>query len=280
MFKQITTEIPGSAGKKISLDITVPEAQRGFSVVIFAHGFKGFKDWGHFNALAQTWAEEGLLTVKFNFSHNGTTPENQSNFSDLEAFGQNNFEKELDDLDRIIDWVKQELPQLVPQATGNLGLVGHSRGGSLVTLQAAQDERVEALVTWAAVADLDDWMHRFPIAEWEKEGVIYIPNARTKQEMPLYFQFYENYKANIDRFSVAKAASLLTVPHLIVHGTEDAAVPVTAGQQFHQWSVGSQYMEVEGGGHTFGAGHPFGESIPEPALEVVEFTGEFLLSVL
>jgi len=41
-------------------------------VVIFSHGYRGFKDWGPFNLIAEQFAEGGLVFVKFNFSHNGT----------------------------------------------------------------------------------------------------------------------------------------------------------------------------------------------------------------
>lgn len=60
-------------------------------LVIFAHGYKGYKDWGAWNLMAEKFAESGFFLVKFNFSHNGTTVENPTEFGDLEAFGNNNF---------------------------------------------------------------------------------------------------------------------------------------------------------------------------------------------
>lgn len=55
-------------------------------VIIFSHGFKGFKDWGHFPIVAQWFAEKGLAFVRFNFSHNGTTPEQPCDFANLDNF--------------------------------------------------------------------------------------------------------------------------------------------------------------------------------------------------
>src|SRR4030065_1665260 len=74
-------------------------------IVIFCHGYKGFKDWGAWNLAAETFADNNLFFVKFNFSHNGGTLEKPKDFPDLEAFGNNNFIKELDDLEDVIDWV-------------------------------------------------------------------------------------------------------------------------------------------------------------------------------
>ena len=45
-------------------------------IVLFCHGYKGFKDWGAWNLAAETFANNNLFFVKFNFSHNGGTLEN------------------------------------------------------------------------------------------------------------------------------------------------------------------------------------------------------------
>ena len=74
-------------------------------IVIFCHGYKGFKDWGAWNLMAEAFAEAGFFFIKFNFSHNGGTVEQPIDFPDLEAFGNNNYTKELDDLESVIDWV-------------------------------------------------------------------------------------------------------------------------------------------------------------------------------
>ncbi|MBC7391036.1 MAG: hypothetical protein H7329_17655, partial [Opitutaceae bacterium] len=56
------------------------------------------------NLIAQQFAEVGFAFVKFNFSHNGTTPDNPEEFVDLEAYAENNYTIQLDDLGRVIDW--------------------------------------------------------------------------------------------------------------------------------------------------------------------------------
>mgnify|MGYP000221090702 CR=1 FL=1 len=63
-------------------------------IVIFCHGYKGFKDWGAWHLVAETFAKKGYFFLKFNFSHNGGTIEQPIDFPDLEAFAQNNYTKE------------------------------------------------------------------------------------------------------------------------------------------------------------------------------------------
>ncbi|MGZ4098329.1 MAG: alpha/beta hydrolase family protein, partial [Bacteroidia bacterium] len=67
MLKDIIIE--GSKNKQIGLDVFYKEDNKQKPIVIFVHGFKGFKDWGHFNLVASTFAEHDFVFVKFNFSH-------------------------------------------------------------------------------------------------------------------------------------------------------------------------------------------------------------------
>jgi len=165
-------------------------------LVLFCHGFKGFKDWGHFELIAKTLADAGFVCCKFNFSYNGGTEEQPIDFPDLEAFGQNNISTELDDLGCMIDaWQKDEA--FIPDEEVNrkdLAIIGHSRGGGACILKAAEDRRVKKLVTWAAVGSIGRMFKDLDLLQkWQDDGVIYIANGRTKQQMPMYYQYFEDF---------------------------------------------------------------------------------------
>ena len=64
--------IKGTNNKKILMDITFPIKSNN-KLIVFSHGFKGFKDWGCFNLMSDYFAKKGFTFLKFNFSHNGTT---------------------------------------------------------------------------------------------------------------------------------------------------------------------------------------------------------------
>ena len=104
-MKKKKIQISGSAGNPILIDVTYKGNAQPKQVVVFCHGFKGFKDWGPFNKIAAHFAKQEIIFVKFNFSHNGTTVDDPLNFGDLKAFGNNNFCKELDDLSLVLDWI-------------------------------------------------------------------------------------------------------------------------------------------------------------------------------
>jgi hypothetical protein len=64
--------IEGSEGEPIIGNAHLPEAPPG-GVVLVAHGFKGYKDYGMFPRIAESLANRGFIAHRFNFSHSGMT---------------------------------------------------------------------------------------------------------------------------------------------------------------------------------------------------------------
>lgn len=246
-------------------------------VIIFVHGFKGFKDWGPWNLVAKKFAKAGFIFIKFNFSHNGTTPDAPDKFTDLEAFGQNNFTKELYDIDQVLDWALNN--NLVPQYerdNSRLYLLGHSRGGSTALIKASEDNRVAKVVSWAAVSDLASCYAEKQLNEWQEAGVIHIANARTGQQMPLYWQLAEDVLNNPQRLSVERAVKSLTIPAMVLHGTEDSSVKYEESVQMKRWNSKIKLNLMPGADHVFNTCHPFTRSIlPDEMKHTIEETVKF-----
>jgi dienelactone hydrolase len=263
-------------GLPMAASLSLPESGDDFPLVIFVHGFKGFKDWGHFPLFANMLAAEGFAVLRFNFSHNGTTPAQPDVFADLPAFGRNTYSRELNDLADVLD----ALPQLPDAARINSNAVtlwGHSRGGGIATIAAAGQSRVRALITWAAVADLSAGVLAMDAAKWQREGVIYSQNARTQQEMPLGVNLLLDTLQNTERFDAANAASHLRIPHLILHGDADAAVPAYESERLKQNHPQAELHILPGADHTFGGRHPFaGSTLPPHSQNAFELMLRFL----
>lgn len=246
-------------------------------LVIFVHGYKGYKDWGAWDLMAEKFAESGFFFVKFNFSHNGTTVDDPLHFADLEAFGNNNYTKELSDLGIVIDYFIKD-PHVDSE---KIILIGHSRGGGISIIKTFEDERINGLITLASIDTLD----RFPTGEllenWKREGVYYVLNGRTQQEMPHYYQFYEDYEKNIHRFDVERATEMAKAYMLIIHGTEDEAVNVKHAEHLHILNPNSELFLIEGGNHTFGAKEPWNNpELPDDLNKVTEKCIDFLVKNL
>ncbi len=250
-------------------------------VVVYCHGYKGFKDWGHLPYIAPYFSVHSMHFLKFNFTHNGTSLNQPDEFVDLESFAENNYSRELLDVEKVIDYLfsdrnadkeKMDLNQVY--------LMGHSRGGGIAILVASKDKRIKKLVTWAAVSD---FARRFPIgkamSKWKEEGVFYIKNSRTKQNLPHNYQFYEDFVKNRERLDISEAERNLDIPHLLIHGTQDESVYL--GEALHLMSLNEDcsLMKIKGGTHTLGAYHPYDkQELPHDVMLALNYTLTFLES--
>ena len=189
-------EVAPPHGEVIRIDVRRPAAAEPRSAVLVSHGFKGFKDWGFFPYLCERLAADGHLVVSFNGSRNGVGP-NLVDFTDLEAFGRNTFSHEVGDVHHMVDlvtageWSGGRRPDTV-------GILGHSRGGGTGIVTVAERDDVSSLVTWAAISTFQRWT-REQREEWKRHGVVYVTNARTGQEMPLYRTVLDDLEANRHR---------------------------------------------------------------------------------
>jgi pimeloyl-ACP methyl ester carboxylesterase len=276
MKKDLDIILPGKHRRPIVADVFYNEDGAAKPVIIFAHGFKGFKDWGCWNLVAEHFASEGFVFVKFNFSHNGTTPEHLTEFADLEAFGNNNFSIELDDLGTVLDWIEGYSKEKMDIDASKLYLIGHSRGGGISIIKAKEDTGITKLVTWAAIAFFDKLFPR-DIEEWEETGVTYTLNARTNQQMPLYFQLCNDLANNEERLDILDACIRIKVPFLIIHGTADEAVHYSQTMLLKRYAGDAELVFIEKGTHTFGCSHPWAHAhLPDEMMTVLQQTIDFL----
>jgi len=252
------TVLEGKHNKPILVDTFFMDNSRPKPIVIFCHGYKGFKDWGSWNLMAEKFAEAGFFFIKFNFSHNGGTMEQPEDFPDLEAFGNNNYTKELNDLESVIDWISEDSDFKNEIDIDSISLLGHSRGGGIVLIKANEDSRVKKVITLASVCDFAKRTATIgDLENWKKEGVKYVLNGRTKQQMPHFYQFYEDFIQNKERLDIKKAIESLKMPTLIIHGDNDTSVFIKEGENLHNWNPDSQFEIIQGANHVFNTSHPW-----------------------
>jgi pimeloyl-ACP methyl ester carboxylesterase len=271
MIKVEQHSITGSNEKTILIDLTFDQKQPNAPLIIFVHGFKGFKDWGAHHLTAHYFAQNGYRYLKFNLSHSGVPADHPTDVSDMEAFASNTFSKEMLDVEIVIDYALKNLN------VDKVILIGHSRGGGLSILQAAQNPAVKALVTWSAIADFSSLWGKEREEEWIKEGKIYVVNARTKEKMPLNITLLEDFNSNKDKLNIVEAAKKINIPWLIIHGDEDVNVPLEIAIQLSNANSNSRLVKIKNANHVFGASHPYtSNTLPPLLFEVCEKTLKFL----
>jgi pimeloyl-ACP methyl ester carboxylesterase len=262
MFTAEDFDIKGYGDLPINGDITYANTYPDY-LVIFVHGYKGFKDWGTHQLTANFFASKTIYFLKFNFSHSGVKPNDLSDINDLELFSKNTPSKELFDLDQVITFAANKFPHL------QIVLLGHSRGGALSILQAAKDKRVIKLITWAAISSFRDLWKQEDEENWKKTGFNYVLNGRTGENMPLSLDLLNDVLENESNFNTNLAAKNISQPWLIVQGTADPAVKIEVAQNFHKLQPKSKLLVIEGANHVFGASHPYlEEKLPADLTQV------------
>ncbi len=264
--------IDSTEGLPIYYDLYVPNggSEKTYPVVIFLHGFKGFKDWGPFPAVCEELSSAGFAVVAMNFSLNGVG-ESMTEFDQLELFARETLSQDLNDVASVIEALKKgEIDtDKAGLGTDEMGILGHSRGGHTAVAAAAENEEIACLVTWSAVADyLARWSDEM-INDWKTKGTTEILNGRTGQVMPLGKVVYEDALENADRVIALKRIENLYIPSLFIHAKGDESVPYREAEKLYRSSP-SEDKEIKlipDSGHTFDGAHPFEEEEFPPALE-------------
>ncbi len=252
-------EIVGTSGLPITFDFHFGNQKQKGPVIIFLHGFKGFKDWGHWPLLAKELSDVDFHVLRMNFSHNGVTPQTPNNFSDLEAFGNNTFSIEAQDVQDVLNFIENEQSLSSHIDFNQINLLAHSRGGAIALVTANEDPRVSRVATLSGVGNLVRYSEK-ELAYWKDKGVCHIMNGRTQQEMPLYFSLAQDYLDNEKRFAPHLTVQNIKQPYLIIHAEKDETVLLSEAEKLNELGTTSQLVVIENANHSFGGGHPFSDS--------------------
>ncbi len=273
-LREITFSVENARGDAVDGDLRFVENGEAKPVVVFCHGFKGFKDWGPFPEWGRRLARASVVSVHMNFSYNGVHRDQPTEFTELDKFADNTFTRELDDLQAVLDAIEEGTLPDAPVDPNHVGLMGHSRGGGTVILQAERDDRVGALVTWSSVSTFVNRFSDEQIEDWETKGYTEIRNSRTGQVMRLNKHLYDDTMAHADELDVRGAAEGIDVPWLVVHARDDESVDFSAGETLASATETAELMEASGG-HTFEGEHPFDGPVPELLETVWDRTLDF-----
>ncbi|MGY8989231.1 MAG: alpha/beta hydrolase family protein, partial [Flavobacteriales bacterium] len=181
------------------------------------------------------------------------------------------FSIELNDLSLVLDWSVQNLNM------SDITLLGHSRGGGVSILKSGEDTRVKRVISWSSPSNFLNRISMEKIEIWEQKGVSFVYNGRTKQNMPLYIQLYNDCEQNKDRLDIQNSVSNLTIPQLVIHGDSDPSVDVKEAYDLHKWNSSSELFILKDADHVFGASHPCNSiTLPSDLQIVVDKTIGFI----
>lgn len=234
-------------GQKLLLDIYQPAQKTNpCPAVILVHGGgwtegdkRDFADWG------QGLAREGY--VAFSVGYRLVKKENEKY--------RNHFPAQLDDVQRAVRWVRANAKKYNVNPH-RIGAAGASAGGHLVSLLGTTDtrdnsdpklapysSRVQCVIDIFGPADLTV---KFPLLpDLDVDELVTNLIGKSRQEAP------QLYRAASPIFRIDQK----TVPFFIVHGTEDALVPLDQSQRFYdalqKAGIESKLLILQNEGHGF-----------------------------
>lgn len=268
-------ELKGNRGDVIRGDVRSSQDREGQPVLVIAHGFKVFKDWGPYPSIGEQFAKAGFVSVVFNFSHNGVGRD-LHRISDFERFAKNTITQEVGDLGRVIDAVVEGRMPLGPADKRSVAVVGHSRGAGVAIVRAWKDRRIRAVAAWSAVSTFDRWTERQK-QEWRERGYLSLVGPKLKPTFRMGVEFLDDLDRNRQRLDIEKAVSELHVPLLLVYGKQDLVTPVAEAEKLYAKSdrTKTELVIVENTGHMLGGGtSPFrGSSVLD---HIIDLTSSWL----
>ncbi len=238
-------DIHNAQGEKLEYDY-LPGAEGDARIVVLGHGVTGNKDRPVVTGAAEALQKAGIASLKFSFAGNGGSG---GRFQDCTVT------KEIGDLGSVLD--------VLERAGRTIAYGGHSMGGAVGVSRAATDDRIKVLISLAGMVDTAAFAQREFGEETPDEGCMW-----EEESCPLS-STYMNDMASIG--SVIELGRKVTVPWLLVHGTEDDVVPIqdsidilTKANDPHK------FVEIPG------ADHSFSEHMPQMSEAVVTWVQEHL----
>ncbi len=268
--------IYNSSGDRITADVHFVSEFLPAPVVIYSHGFLGFKDWGFIPYVADKFAEAGFVFVRFNFSHNGIN-ENPKKITDFEKLAKNTISKQLEDLSAVIDYVGGEGFKIL--SNGYLFLMGHSGGGGISIIKSVEDNRVNALCLWASISTFRRYS-KHQVEKMEKNGYIFVKIPDSAIKVRIDKIVFDDFARNREKYEIVDAFSKLKIPTLIIHGTADVIVPLIEAERLRDANPEfSKFVLIPEANHFFNTKHPFTSTSTQLEMAIKESI-EFFKGVL
>lgn len=233
-----------------------------FPWVLIAPGYSASVGTGFWVEVAQRIVDRGYGVVGCQFSGSGFG-DDLLTVSELDAFARNTYGKDLEDLAEAAAWARSQ----AGFDSGRSVVFGHSRGGGMSVVHAAEDRRHSGVVTWNGI----DSILRFTperLQRWRDERQIEVMHWGARRRVALGREVLADAERHRERYEPLAAAARCAAPLLVVQGEADEAVTPDCGRRL-VGAAGERgtFHLVPGGDHAFGMRT---RRVPETTTEAFE----------
>jgi pimeloyl-ACP methyl ester carboxylesterase len=238
---------------------------------LIVHGYTSHGDWGFFPELSRRLAAGGIASVRVSLSGSGLADDRRT-LAFPERFAKNGYADELAELAAVARRARAA-SELDADRRATLG---HSRGGAMSLVHAAEDGGYRASVGWAAM----DSILRFSterLAAWRRDGSIEVRHFAARTRARLDRCVLDRAEAERERLDPLRACTQLPGRALLMVGELDRSVPPDDGRRLAAAVPDGRGRchVIAGADHVFGARDPLG-AIPPPLEELFAVTTAFL----
>jgi uncharacterized protein len=215
--------------------LTEPQETQLSPIVILCHGHASSKDAKIWTRLVPLLAKNGIATFRFDF------------------YGHGESEGELEDLTltKAIKNCQAAIKLIKEMGYTKIGLAGSSFGGAVSIIVASRSKDLSFLCLKAPVTHykLKELMTKTKeeLSEWKKKGSFMRPSKTQGKDVKMKYSFF----LDISKYDGYKAASIIKVPTIIIHGDADTDVPVQQSKKAARLIKGCELHVIKGADHRF-----------------------------
>jgi dipeptidyl aminopeptidase/acylaminoacyl peptidase len=202
-----------SNGKQI-IGILHLATKKNAPLVIMCHGWGANKlgTWsGLFVNAARVFCKNNLNVLRFDFTGSG----------DSEGkFENQNIETQLKDLKNLIEAMKKSEKDM---NLDKLGIVGHSRGGELALIFAAENKNIKCVATWSSPAGIMELWSPALLSELYERKYVILDNLKIT---------LRNFKLDL-KYDLRKIVKKIKCPVLVIGCENDDVVPPSQAKKIY-----------------------------------------------
>jgi len=265
---------PGDPDRTTTCRLVTPSGDGPWPWVLVVHGYTSHGDWGFFPELSRRLVDRAIATVRVSLSGSALGPDRRS-LAAPEVFARNTYTDELEELARVAARAARH-----PLLSDRRAVLGHSRGGAMGLVHAAETGGYRACVGWAAM----DSILRFSpqrLEQWRRDGFLEVRHFGSGSTARLERSVLDDAERHRARLDPLAACARLEAAWLFLVGDRDRSVPPEDGARLAAAMPPGRgrCVVVRDADHAFGARDPIRE-VPDALEQLWSTTTAFLAEQL
>jgi putative redox protein len=219
-------------GETLAGTLNQPESEPAFGVVL-GHCFTCSRHTAVLRQIARDLEASGNAALRFDFSGNGQSEG---------IFSESTYSKQISEMTAAVELLKD-------RGVGRIGLAGHSLGAVVAMLTAFEMPDVMGVCCLGGrLTGMSpfEFLDRRQKEQVQRSGRVSFTSRGRELEIT------RDFFADADRYPLAEIVAALKPPLLVIHGDQDAVVPLAEAERASELKPqGTELAVIRGADHMF-----------------------------